>query len=63
MRAANAGGAVIRWVFVLLLLPGAILALLAMLRVPFARRFWKQLYIIGLVYVAIVLVRLLFVIF
>jgi hypothetical protein len=44
-------------VLILLLLPGLVMAVLALLRVRFARVFWRRMYIIGLVYVAIVVVR------
>lgn len=36
-----------------------LLALLAVFRVRFARRFWKRLYILGLIYVAVILGRVL----
>jgi hypothetical protein len=53
----HGGGVAIRWVLILLLLPGLVMAVLALLRVRFARVFWRRMYIIGLVYVAIVVVR------
>jgi hypothetical protein len=50
----------IRWLLVFLVLPAAVMALLGVLRFQFARTFWRRMYIIGLVYVGLVLVRLLF---
>lgn len=44
--------------FYLVLLPGVALTVLALLRVRFAVHFWKRMYIVGLAYVVILLVRL-----
>ncbi len=41
-----------------MLLPLLLLAALAVLRVRFAVRFWRRLYLVGLVYVALLLARL-----
>ena len=40
------------------LIPAVVMVVLGLLRFRFAIRFWQQMYILGLVYVAIVLVRL-----
>lgn len=56
-RVDRRGGAAIRWVLILLLLPGVVMAVLGILRVRFARVFWRRMYIVGLVYVAIVVLR------
>lgn len=45
------------FLFYALILPAVLLALLAVFRVRFARRIWKRLYILGLVYVAVILGR------
>lgn len=42
----------------LVVLPLLTLAVLAVLRVRFAIRFWRRLYLIGLLYVALLLARL-----
>ena len=41
-----------------MVLPLLTLAVLAVLRVRFAIRFWRRLYLIGLLYVALLLARL-----
>jgi hypothetical protein len=57
--AAPGGTAIRGLIFYLLLLPALVLVVLALLRVRFAVAFWKRLYVVGLVYVAILLGRLL----
>ena len=42
----------------LLLLPAVIMVVLGVLRVRFAVYFWRRMYIVGLVYVAVLLSRL-----
>ena len=42
----------------LVLIPAVVMVVLGLLRFRFAMRFWQKMYILGLVYVAIVLVRL-----
>lgn len=41
-----------------MLLPLVVMAVLGVLRVRVARVFWRKLYIVGLVYVALILARL-----
>ena len=56
---ATTGGTPIRgFLFYLVLLPGVVMIVLALLRFGFAVRFWRRLYIVGLVYVAVLLIRL-----
>ena len=44
--------------FYFVLIPAAVMVVLGLLRFRFATRFWQRMYILGLVYVAVVLVRL-----
>lgn len=44
--------------FYLVLLPAVALIVLGVLRVRFAVSFWRKMYIVGLVYVALLLTRL-----
>jgi hypothetical protein len=48
------GGVPIKTILLLLMLSGLLMAGLAFLRVPFAVRFWRKLYWIGWLYVAVV---------
>lgn len=57
--AASGGGGAIRGLFFYaVLLPLLVLVVLAILRVRFAVFFWRRMYIVGLVYVALLLGRL-----
>jgi hypothetical protein len=56
--AITGGGAMRGFLVYLVLLPGAVMIVLGVLRFRFARRFWRKMYILGLVWVALVLVRL-----
>ncbi len=62
MCAAARGGrgdsAIRGLLFYLVLVPGLVMLVLGLLRFRFAVRFWQRMYILGLVYVAVLLVRL-----
>lgn len=56
---ADGGGGTIRGLlFYLVLVPGLVMLVLGVLRFRFAVRFWRRMYILGLVWVALLLVRL-----
>ncbi len=62
-RVGDGGGRAIRGLlFYLILLPGLVMLVLGLLRFRFAVRFWRRMYIVGLVYVAVLLVRLIVVV-
>jgi hypothetical protein len=49
------GGATIKTVLTVLMLAGVVMALLGIVRVPFAVRFWRRLQWVAWVYVVVVL--------